>query len=232
MRTYTNARGPVDTIQVRGVFPPMDTITAPRYAPWDRFLRAESHEPSSWTEHLVERLDRMLLRGRTVPARPAAIGRWPSSSWRGRGDRSDSAPSRAASPRSAGQVESAERVQAASVRREIQAQAIALASGSSISAMQPVPAYSSRPRGADSVEFDGSRKKERIEVARQPGSPFTIALANETLQDVALRVYGSGTVADSLWRANRDALARRDSPLSAGMVLRTPVLLTQSPLRK
>ncbi len=123
-----------------------------------------------------------------------------------------------------GQGESAERVQPASLRREHQAQPIALASGSSISVMQPIRANSSRPRSRDSVESDGSQKGERIEVARQPGSPFTIALANETLQDVALRVYGSTAAVNSLWRANRDALSRSDLPLSAGTVLRTPAV--------
>ena len=79
---------------------------------------------------------------------------------------------------------------------------------------------------------DGSKTGERIEAARQPGSAFTIVDPDETLEDVARRIYGSGGVADALWRANRDALSRRDSQLSAGMVLRTPVLATQSPLRK
>jgi nucleoid-associated protein YgaU len=79
---------------------------------------------------------------------------------------------------------------------------------------------------------DGSKTGERIEAARQPGSAFTIVDADETLEDVARRIYGSGAVVDSLWRANRDALARSDSQLSAGTVLRTPVLVTQSPLRK
>ena len=45
-----------------------------------------SHESSSWTEHRAERLDRLLLRGRAVPARPTPG--WPRPRWFGRSDRS------------------------------------------------------------------------------------------------------------------------------------------------
>jgi len=62
----------------------------------------------------------------------------------------------------------------------------------------------------------------RIGVARQPRSAFTVVHADETIEDVALRVYGTLDESDSLWRANRDALVRKDSPLSPGMLLRTP----------
>ncbi len=133
---------------------------------------------------------------------------------------------------SSGQSESAELVQDVSARREVPGRPIALASDSSITAFERAPADSSRPRGADAVGSSGSTRGQRIEAARRPASAFTIVLANETLEDVARRVYGSGEVGDSLWRANRDALARRESPLIAGMVLRTPVVRTQSPLRK
>jgi nucleoid-associated protein YgaU len=44
----------------------------------------------------------------------------------------------------------------------------------------------------------------------------------ETLRDIAIRVYGSADDLDSLWRANRDVLPHKDSPLMAGSVLRTP----------
>ncbi len=67
-------------------------------------------------------------------------------------------------------------------------------------------------------------KRERVAVVSQPVSAFTIVEADETLEDVALRVYGSGALVDSLWRANRDALSRRDAPLTGGMVLRTPII--------
>jgi hypothetical protein len=55
-----------------------------------------------------------------------------------------------------------------------------------------------------------------------PQHPFTAVRQGETLRDVAIRVYGSADDLDSLWRANRDVLPRKDSPLAAGSVLRTP----------
>jgi nucleoid-associated protein YgaU len=74
------------------------------------------------------------------------------------------------------------------------------------------------------AEPDGPKPHDLVAVARQPRAAFTVVNAAETIQDVALRVYGSTVQVDSLWRANRDALPRRDSPLSTGMVLRTPDL--------
>jgi hypothetical protein len=59
-------------------------------------------------------------------------------------------------------------------------------------------------------------------VPLEPRSAFTTVKDAESLDDVALRVYGSADRADSLWRANRDLLPRRNSPLSSGAVLRTP----------
>jgi hypothetical protein len=55
-----------------------------------------------------------------------------------------------------------------------------------------------------------------------PRSAFTVALPSETIEDVSGRVYGTAEVADSLWRANRDTLPQHNSPLSGGMLLRTP----------
>ncbi len=159
-------------------------------------------------------------RGRARPTAADAIAR------------SGSAPPRGPRRSSSAQSESAERPQPVSATREVPAHPIALASDSSITAFEPAPAQSARPRGADSVGPDGSMRGQRIEVARQPASAFTIVLTDETLDDVAHRVYGSGALADSLWRANRDALPRRDSAMSTGMVLRTPILIAQSPLRK
>ena len=71
---------------------------------------------------------------------------------------------------------------------------------------------------------DRATKDEPNEVARRPASAFTIVEADESLEDVAKRIYGSGLHVDPLWRANRDTLTRKDSPLAAGMVLRTPTL--------
>jgi hypothetical protein len=45
---------------------------------------------------------------------------------------------------------------------------------------------------------------------------------DESLRDVAIRIYGSSDMLDSLWRANRDVLPSKDSPLTEGTVLRTP----------
>ncbi len=55
-----------------------------------------------------------------------------------------------------------------------------------------------------------------------PQQAFTAVRQGETLRDVAIRVYGSVDELDSLWRANRDVLPHKDSPLTAGAVLRTP----------
>jgi nucleoid-associated protein YgaU len=146
--------------------------------------------------------------------------------------RSGLPPPRGASRSTTGQSESAELLRPASAGSKVPAQPNVLDSNSSIASVKLMPGRSSRARDESTIGPDGSKNGDHIEVVRQPGSAFTVVDANETLHEVARRVYGSGAVADSLWRANRDALARRDSPLSAGMVLRTPVLLTQSPLRK
>jgi nucleoid-associated protein YgaU len=66
----------------------------------------------------------------------------------------------------------------------------------------------------------GSASAEPVETA--PPSAFTVVQAAETIEDVALRVYGTTAEAEALWRANRDALPRKNSPLLAGMMLRTP----------
>jgi hypothetical protein len=55
-----------------------------------------------------------------------------------------------------------------------------------------------------------------------PHDAFTVANQGETLRDVALRVYGSPDEAEALWRLNRDLVGRRDVPLPAGTLLRTP----------
>ena len=68
-----------------------------------------------------------------------------------------------------------------------------------------------------------------------PRSAFTVTLPRETIEDVASRVYGTIDLADALWRANRDALPKRNMPLSTGMLLRTPSISpvqAQTALRK
>jgi hypothetical protein len=161
-----------------------------------------------------------LFCGVAIPPRPPP----PPSHGRARSGIGDgvsrSSPSTLSSPVQAG---SAGPAQSASARREGPARPIALASDSTVKDFEPEPAHTARSGGADSLRSDGSNSGQRIDSSRRPASAFTIVLANETLQDVARRVYGSGDLADPLWRANRDALSRRESPLAAGMVLRTPV---------
>jgi hypothetical protein len=60
--------------------------------------------------------------------------------------------------------------------------------------------------------------------AHQPSQAVTVVGVNETIADVALRVYGTTNRIDVLWRANRDALHGRDSPLVPGTLLRTPTV--------
>jgi hypothetical protein len=58
--------------------------------------------------------------------------------------------------------------------------------------------------------------------ARRPQSAFTVVQAFETIEEVSARIYGDAKLADSLWQANRDTLPERNTPLSTGMLLRTP----------
>ncbi len=58
---------------------------------------------------------------------------------------------------------------------------------------------------------------------RSPHPAFTVVGSNETIADVARRVYGKADAADALWRANRDVVPQPGAPLSPGMMLRTPV---------
>jgi hypothetical protein len=85
-------------------------------------------------------------------------------------------------------------------------------------------AEAARPSGAAKTGPESAKRQARIEFAREPESDFTAVEASETIQDVAVRVYGSADRADALWRANRDSLPSRDTPLSAGIVLRTPII--------
>jgi nucleoid-associated protein YgaU len=55
-----------------------------------------------------------------------------------------------------------------------------------------------------------------------PHSAFTQVGEGESLTDVAVRVYGTSEATSALWRANRDIIARRETPLEVGLVLRTP----------
>jgi hypothetical protein len=66
------------------------------------------------------------------------------------------------------------------------------------------------------------RKVARPANPRRPRSAFTTVAKGESLADVAYRVYGTEEAKRSLWLANRDHLDQPDSPLTAGMALRTP----------
>jgi hypothetical protein len=59
-------------------------------------------------------------------------------------------------------------------------------------------------------------------VAARPRGAFARVEPGEALADVARRVYGLPTMAEPLWRANRDQLPSITTPLDAGMTLRTP----------
>lgn len=75
------------------------------------------------------------------------------------------------------------------------------------------PARPARPSAGD------SESRRAVTLSR---SPFTVAAAGETIADVSRRVYGSTDQAELLWRANRDLLRERDTPIAPGTVLRTP----------
>jgi hypothetical protein len=81
-----------------------------------------------------------------------------------------------------------------------------------------------RREPASPIVTAGLKAAAPVDLRREPASAFIVVQANETIRDVALRVYGSSERAAALWRANRDALPVLDSPLSSGMVLRTPII--------
>jgi nucleoid-associated protein YgaU len=68
----------------------------------------------------------------------------------------------------------------------------------------------------------GQSSATAVPISPAPRSSFTTVQKGETLQDVAVRVYGSSDQLELLWSSNRDLLPRKDSPLRPGSVLRTP----------
>jgi hypothetical protein len=82
------------------------------------------------------------------------------------------------------------------------------------------PAVSNPPQAPGSVVRQVSRASTRPGLVRK--GAFTIIEGDETLEDVAIRVYGSADSAVEIWRSNRDQLPTRETPTRAGMVLRTP----------
>jgi hypothetical protein len=82
------------------------------------------------------------------------------------------------------------------------------------------PLVSNPPQAPESVVRQVSRPSRRPGPIRK--GAFTMVESDETLEDVAIRVYGSAVSAVELWRSNRDQLPTRETPPRAGMVLRTP----------
>jgi len=81
------------------------------------------------------------------------------------------------------------------------------------------PPGPARPRaGGVSIRGPVSRVVSRSD----PAQEFTVVGRGESLGDVASRVYGDRKMAVELWRANRDILARPDSPLIPRTLLRAP----------
>jgi nucleoid-associated protein YgaU len=92
----------------------------------------------------------------------------------------------------------------------------------SIARVQPASARAHGAMEAAPIVTAGLTTEAPVEPGREPARAFIVVQANETIRDVSLRVYGSSAHAAALWRANRDALPVLDSPLSPGMLLRTP----------
>jgi hypothetical protein len=99
---------------------------------------------------------------------------------------------------------------------------IELASDSRNARGGEVPARSARRASGPARTPALGRKVRRSVPAREPRSAFTVARPDETIEEIALRIYGTSDQAETLRKANRDTLPREDSPLSSGMVLRTP----------
>jgi len=72
------------------------------------------------------------------------------------------------------------------------------------------------------VDLDKNLPQNRM--VHQPRSAFTIVEPDESLGDVAVRIYGSIDAVDALWRANCDFLPNKDSAPSPGSFLRTPIV--------
>jgi hypothetical protein len=91
-------------------------------------------------------------------------------------------------------------------------------------AARPAIRTASKPSAPSEATSLTAARTNRARVPRQPQSAFTVVETNETIRDVALRVYGAADDADVLWRANRDTMPRRDTPLAPGTLLRTPMV--------
>ena len=84
------------------------------------------------------------------------------------------------------------------------------------------------PSKAESPPSKSSRVPKTEPARPAPRSPFTRVLPDETLDDVARRVYGPGANRLALWRANRDQLPTAETPVTPGMLLRTPTPIEET----
>jgi nucleoid-associated protein YgaU len=87
---------------------------------------------------------------------------------------------------------------------------------------EPPPSPRRKPSGAVPATTAGGPREAGLP-ARRPR--FLTAGPDETLADVARRVYGTPEAAEALWMANRDQVASRDAPLRPGVPLRAPEAL-------
>jgi hypothetical protein len=84
----------------------------------------------------------------------------------------------------------------------------------------PVARRAPKPTESEEVEVRPSRPAMTLPAPEG----FTRAAEGETLRDVAIRLHGSANhdQVEALWRLNRDLVRSRDTPLRAGMLLRSP----------
>ena len=87
---------------------------------------------------------------------------------------------------------------------------------------EPEPEPAPEPRPAPAVAASPVEIPKRRTPPPGPRPSFAVVEPGERLADVAARVYGSEDAAEALWKANRDQVARIDSPLDRGTLLRAP----------
>ncbi len=94
--------------------------------------------------------------------------------------------------------------------------------GAPVPAIRMVSSRAVRASGPQSLTPREATGAVRATGGRSSRSAFTVVGSNETIADVARRVYGKADAVDALWRANRDVVPQPGAPLSPGMMLRTP----------
>jgi nucleoid-associated protein YgaU len=91
--------------------------------------------------------------------------------------------------------------------------------GTSTPRRESTPVTSAEPRRAQVTAPVMRPVLRRQSVTR---GAFARTEEGDTLEDVALRVYGTPGRAEALWKANRDQLTNPGAALAGGMLLRTP----------